>query len=264
MIRRTGKCRGENSIPVHSSFSKLRSEHNMGNNPRASPPPYLLSKDSKRKVSKSCQGVSFTREVSGRREEEILLNTTNPQILPHFTPLQETKDWKCTSNQNKISLCLSRILSPCFVFASLSLQRSGFIETSQGGKNQQLSPRQWSCLHTGISNGGRRQATKPAEFSTCCYSSRKNVIQAALLRAISKSLQLPKRTLTLRCPLLGVESPGKTLTFGLGTGYGSPSIHSLHPCIHPISLHSDSLVLAPRFSVVNNAAVALGNEQEEE
>lgn len=212
----------------------------MGNNPRASPPPYLLSKDGKRKVSKSCQGASFTREVSGRREEEILLNTTKPQILPHFTPLQETKDWKCPSNQNKISLCLSMILSPCFVLASLSLQRSCFIETSQGGgKNQQLSPRQWSRLHTGISNVGRRQATKPAEFSTCCYSSRKNVIQAALLRSISKSLQLWERTLTLRCPLLGAESPGKNLTFVLGTGYRSPSIHSL--------VHSPNIYLF-RFS----------------
>lgn len=53
-----------------------------------------------------------------------------------------------------------------------------------------------------------RQATMLAEFSTCCYSSRKNVIPAALQRFISKSHQLPKRTLTLRCPFSGAEPPG--------------------------------------------------------
>lgn len=148
--------------------------------------------------------VSFKR---GEKKDSIdeRLNLNSSRCL---TPLQGTRDWNCCSNQNKISLCLSVILSPCFVLASLSLPKSCFIETSQRKKDKAVVPstRQWSRLHSAISNVGRRQC--PAEFSTCCYSSRKNVIPAALQRSISKSHLLPKSTLTHCWPFPGAETPG--------------------------------------------------------
>lgn len=70
----------------------------------------------------------------------------------------------------------------------------------------------------------------------------------------------PRRTLTLHCPVSGVETRGKNPEFFLGTGCCSLSIHSF---IHPTAIYLDSVTLAPKFSEVNNKDMALVTEQEE-
>ena len=141
-------------------------------------------------------------------------------------------------------------------------QKAASLKHYRGKKDKTIVPptRQWSRLHSAISNVGRRQC--PAEFSTCCYSSRKNEIPAALQRFISKSHLLPKRTLTLCCPFPEAETPGT-----------NPKVFSelevtvlpfIHPFIYQTAIYFDSVRLVPRFSLGNHRDIALGVKQDGE
>lgn len=162
------------------------------------------------------EGISQKRGLIKKGEPDCIAFRLNLNFFPTLYLFRGQKVRKVSPNKQDLSP-LSLFAFPWFLalalcWASLSLQRRCFTETLLKKKNTHTvvpqimrSPasRHFQC----------RQATMLAEFSTCCYSSRKNVIPAALLRSKSKSLLLPQRTLTLHCPLSGAETPGRTPAF---------------------------------------------------
>lgn len=172
---------------------------------------YLCAdRENKRKCPECGHEVSLQRNASLKMEERVCWLQMKPPLFPRLTPLQETKGWKRPSNQNKISFCLSMILSSRLALTVWLLPRVASLKRHRESERAQLSPdNEVAPPLRHFQRAGRRQCWQ--NFSTCCYSSRENVIQAALLRSRSKSLPLWERALTLPSPCQGQKYPGRTL-----------------------------------------------------